>query len=479
MSDFKPIRNKIRNFTFDSLTDEILSILKIFENDEKKRSFWHPLLLLKWNLEFSKKNYKAKVATKPEIGKLLKKIDELEMSHETFAIKKGENINKTFIILAQQQFFYQEITGWDSFSRQLILFKDLQSKYDINESFKNLTGLDLLTFISISYIIWVYSHQNETINIKYFGYLIDDIKEIISEVHKIVSLQSYLSLLTVSKDNVQDLLDEDNRVLRNHNLQSFEPSFFTRKPFFLYKNKYIIPHKDILHHHFNYFIYEFLKQKDDRFTTEFGLRMEKYVKLGLDETNIKYITETDLKKKLNSKDNLVDFIVSDNIMIEVKAIESKPYVSANPTDTILGNEFRKNLVKAYAKQMVNVANNINNNEEYFGIIITYKKLFLGSSEDMWEQFLKNETNKICTQEECKIIPHQNLFVMDIYTWDQTVQILKDNKELQLKDILIKVREDNKNPKTKKFHFSMHLDDYDFTNFDLAFLKEANKRIIPI
>ncbi|WP_133535893.1 hypothetical protein [Tenacibaculum caenipelagi] len=283
-------------------------------------------------------------------------------------------------------------------------------------------------------------------------------------------------MLTVSKDNINEVLNEDNRVLRNYNLQTFEPSLFTRKPYFLHKNKLLIPHKDILHHNFNYFLYEYLKQKDENFTTELGLRLEKYVQLGLNESNQNYTTENQLKKLIGLKENLVDFIISDKVFVEVKAIESKPYVGANPTDKILGNEFRKNLVKAYVKQMVNVAHNLKSQTEYFGIIITYKKLFLGTSEDIWNQFLEEETHKVWKNNEYLIIPYSNLFVMDIYTWDKLIQVLKDNSSVTLETILRKVKEDNATEETKKFHFSMHLDDYNFTKFDLSYLKEANDRV---
>ncbi|MBE7630504.1 hypothetical protein [Tenacibaculum piscium] len=476
--DFKPIRNKLRTFTLDSVTNELLIILKEFEKDERKQRFWHPLILLKWNLEFSDKKYKAKTANRTNIGKLLKQLDELEMSHNTFRIKKGQSITKTFTILAHQQFLYQEITWWDTFSRQLILFNDLKSKYCIKKSFERLTNLSISTFLNISYIIWVYSHQDELTKIPYYGYINDDIKSLLTTFYSKNELKSYLDLLTVSKDNIHEILNEDNRVLRNYNLQTFEPSLFTRKPYFLHNNKLLIPHKDILHHNFNYFLYEYLKQKDENFTTEFGLRLEKYVQLGLDESDQKYKTENELKKQIGLKENLVDFIISDKVFVEVKAIESKPYVSANPTDKILGNEFRKNLVKAYVKQMVNVAHNLKTQTEYFGIVITYKKLFLGTAQDIWNQFLKEETLKVWANNEHSIIPYSNLFVMDIYTWDKLMQVLKDNSNLTLETVLKKVRDNNSSEKTKKFHFSMHLDDYNFTNFDLKYLKEANERIVP-
>jgi hypothetical protein len=77
-----------------------------------------------------------------------------------------------------------------------------------------------------------------------------------------------------------------------------------------------------------------MKNNDENFTTEFGVRLEKYVKLGLDEININYKTESQIKKEFKGLKNLVDYVVNDNILIEVKAIELKPYPSINPNDEI-------------------------------------------------------------------------------------------------------------------------------------------------
>ena len=219
-----------------------------------------------------------------------------------------------------------------------------------------------------------------------------------------------------------------------------------------------------------------MKTNDDKFTTEFGARMEKYVKLGLDEVNFKYITENQLEKKIGLKNNLVDFVIDNNILVEVKAIEIKPYASVNPDDKILANEFRKNLVKAYAKQMVNVANKLSKKDVFYGIIITYKKLFLGNSEDIWEQFLKEETLKIRKVEELKAIPYKNLFFIDIVSWDMLIQIVK-NKKFSLIEILDKIKETDSTPKTKKFSFSMHLEkDFEFEKVDLNYLLDTYKNM---
>lgn len=418
--EYKPIRNKLKTFTLDSITTEILNQLRKTELNKKYRlPIWHLLLLLKWNYEFKPKKYKAKIANTDDLRKLLTQVEALEMSNDLFNLSKSLDFQKPFIMMAHQQFSYQNYVNWDTFTRQLILFCELKNKYDIAKSFKDLTQIEIQVFLNISFVIWMFTFKNLDLKPKgkifFFkeGYLTKGDYKVLLELYNQKDINNYFNLLSFSEEKIESILEKDKRIIKNHNLQTFEQSIFTRRPFLIFKNNLVVPHKSLLNHNFTHFIYEFLKTYDDKFTTEFGARMEKYVKLGLDEAKFEYRTEKEIEKEIGIKNNLVDFVIDNNILIEIKAIEIKPYVSANPDDKILANEFRKNLVKAYAKQMINVANRLKEAKVYYGIIITYKKLFLGNSQDIWNQFLKEESLKILKEKNFKILPFQNLFFLDI------------------------------------------------------------------
>ncbi|MCD8416125.1 hypothetical protein G1J88_11880 [Tenacibaculum dicentrarchi] len=481
--DFKQIRNKLRTFSLESVSSEIITLLHWTEKNKKYRlPIWHLLLLLKWNYEFVPKKIKTKNATKEDIQKLLKQIEILEISNCLFTFNGKPHIQKPFIIMAHQQFIYQNEVFWDTFARQHILFCELKSKYRIDDSFKNLTKIDLNIFIKISFTIWLFTFKS--LNPKYKchlhffnqGFLSEKDYNFLVELFNKKDINNYLKLLSFEEKETKNILENDNRILKDYNSQPFEQSIFTRRPYLKFQDKLTLPHKDILKHNFTHFIYEYLKNNDTNFTTEFGLRMEKYVKIGLDETNIDYITEKELEKKIGLHNNLVDFVVDKNILIEVKAIEIKPFASVNPKDEILANEFRKNLVKAYAKQMINVANKLGASENYYGIIITYKKLFLGNSKDIWEQFLKEETLKIREEKELNILPYENLFFIDITSWDLLIEIIK-SKKYSLIQILNKIKETDSNHKTRKFNFSMHLEqDFNFEKVNTNYLLESYKKL---
>jgi hypothetical protein len=213
-----------------------------------------------------------------------------------------------------------------------------------------------------------------------------------------------------------------------------------------------------------------MKNHDDRFPEEFGDRMEKYIQLGLGENKIEFIPEKELKSILGKESKLVDFVIEKSVLIEAKAVEPRPIVIVNPTDENLAKELSKNIVKAYAIQMLTVANSLQGSDEYFGLIITYKDLYLGETVDIWEQFLRDETMKIVRDEKhLEKLPADNLFFIDLSTWDLMMQIVK-SKGVSVKDVLLKVRTERRT--TRLFSLHMYLDSYEIKRFDLAYLDKS-------
>lgn len=132
------------------------------------------------------------------------------------------------------------------------------------------------------------------------------------------------------------------------NYKMLETTFFIMFPFQRFKGKLKLVHRNVFKYTANYYIYDFLKNSDDKFTTEFGYRFEKYIELGLIEIGYSYATENQLKQKLPAKSKVVDYYLKDyQIFIECKAVELQTYPSINPTDELLYNALKDSILKAY------------------------------------------------------------------------------------------------------------------------------------
>jgi hypothetical protein len=113
-------------------------------------------------------------------------------------------------------------------------------------------------------------------------------------------------------------------------------------------------------------------------------------------------------------------------------------------------------------------------KELWGIIITYKELIIGNGVDAWNSFIKDKMEKILKGNE-NPLPPENLFFIDISTWDSVVFFLK-NKKIGIEELLKKVRTDDSNLLTKKFFFDMHLKSFDTTGNKPKYLEDANQLV---
>src|SRR5690606_9781707 len=147
-----------------------------------------------------------------------------------------------------------------------------------------------------------------------------------AQVMPIDKVQRFVRLLLLHPHNAENAIQNFSRRINNADLQNMESSFLTMFPVKIFKKQVILVHRKLYDYTINYHLYDLLKANDEKFTTEFGYRLERYVGLGLDEIGVVYKTENQLKKILKQSPNQVDFwLPDDNIFIEVKATELQAY----------------------------------------------------------------------------------------------------------------------------------------------------------
>lgn len=368
-----------------------------------------------------------------------------------------------------QQFYLKKTVFKEKFATQLKLYCTLSSRYNIDNSFFEKTGLSISDFIFFIQTIWliVKSSTLDVTTITFYGSLTEEHIFALEHYKGKEKVQLFLKLLTLEPSIAKETISSLNQGIKNKDLKALEQTYLTRFPFEYRNNRIKIVHESTLNYAINYFLYDYLKSNDpNNFTQEFGKRFEKYVECGIKEIGYNYITENDLKKLLPDKSKAVDFIIQDKILIECKAIELKALSSINPTDEIIYNELKESIFKAYTKQMLHVANTLKANEEYFGVILTYKEIFWGDFTKLWDICKKDISENI----DFSILPPENVFITDIFAWDKMVQISKNGTATML-DMLKKAKKDNSNPNTSKQLFDMHLDEYNLESFELSYLKD--------
>lgn len=468
--EFNYIRNRISEYRKDDLFDYCYQQLD--RNKDKIFPIWYIFTLIKWTIIYGEKKYPPKRLTPEKFNKIYNAISKFNEEHISSFLKE-KRADKAFQILYNQQFYLQKTVYKEIYATQLKLFSSIKGKYDIEKSFFEKTGFTILDFLYIQQIIWLYINIGglKKEGLYFDGFFDTHFLNLVSEMTSRENVNCFINLLTLNPNNAEESISNFRHKINKVDLQTMEMSFFTMFPFAVWKNQIKLVHSSVFNHTINYYIYDFLKSQDENFTTDFGYRLEKYIELGLKEIQADYKTETQLKKILPANSNLTDFLIeNENIFIESKATEIQALPSVNPTDELIYNALKTSLFKAYFEQLVPVSKSLRPDKENWGIIITYKELF-------WSHFTKLfeiGKDRYDVSQSFDHIPPQNVFIIDVYTWDKIIQIIKDKKATLL-EILKKAKDNNSRPETSKQLFNMHLDDYDIGRLNLSYLSNEINR----
>lgn len=462
---FNYIRNQIQQYKKDDLIDRCY--LELEAKADQPTAIWQIFTMLKWTFLYGGSSYPPKALTEDAFVKIYTATYKLDEEYIGSFIKYG--FRTYFQVLYSQQFYLQKKVMKETFAMQLKLYTKLRSQFDIEELFKDKTGITVDDFLFCMQTLWItvfYGDQFSTLS-KYRGFVENDHIQALITFRGEEVARKFLNLLMIDPENAGEKIKNAPYTLTKEDIQSFERTFFTIYPLQIYKKKYMkVVHPAVLAHAMNYYIYDILKQAP-LFSEEFGYRVEKYVACGLSEIAANFITEVELEKRLPQHSKLVDFTLeNDGILIECKAVELSASTSVIPTKERLYSSYKDSIIKAYTSQMLGVVTKLTAHEDFFGIILTYKEMYWSKFEDLYD-LVKDQIKET---HDTSILPPRNVFIIDLLTWDKMVQIVKDGKAT-LREILQKAMENNSDPKTSKQLFNMHLDEYKLERFDLSYLSQ--------
>jgi len=469
---FKYISNRIGEYPKDDMLEMCLNTLNT--QTEKRFPHFYVLTLIKWTILHGGKKYPAKRLTPENFAKIFNMVASFNEGHISGFLKEKQ-IGKAFQIIHNQQFYLQKHVSLSLFPTQLKLFGSTEGKYDISQAFLSKTGLNVYDFVYLGQLFWMTFNANK-LGVELFsfnGYIDNNLVQLMLEAVPEAKLRKFIKLLLLHPHNAESAIESYRHRLKNPDFQTLEMSFLTLHPFMFLKNHVRLIHPSLFDYTMNYFIYDFLKANDDNFTTEFGNRLERYVGLGLKEIGAKFETEGQLRRRLKESKNQVDYwLPNDDIYIEVKATEMQAYPSVNPTDELIYNSLKSSIFKAYFKQIVPVSKELNPYDENWGIIVTFKEFFYGTMAA-----LANTTNNFNeNNDSIDHIPPVNVFIIDLYTWDNLIRIVKSGQSTLL-DILKLAKNNNTKPETSKLLFYMHLESFQLdSDVQMSFLSSEKSRL---
>jgi hypothetical protein len=460
---FKPLRNKLKQFTSESLIELCalkLHELKGFPVDEVKMyPPWFLLALIKWAVLCEDLAHpKRRHATVRDLANLQ------PMLHSIFdaaPVPRGPGALLLFLKnMAFQQLWLQDRLAGADFGRQIVLFEELPGTPLIRNLFFDITGLDISTYTELTSALACRFLTEDSIYVgpAYFqplGYPADTIRR-------------FLSMFSLERKELRSFFEEEDGRIKNFEIKLYEQTPLKKRPLLLLDDgsNYLCYSPDLLFFALSTFAYDKLKERHPEvFSAEFGKVFERYIRKGLEYAEIEFLDEAALKQKYPNS-LVVDFQISSEdelILIESKAVEISPYARVSSDPRVVSGNLRDSVTKAIKQGFATATNFLGEQglggaraKEIFLLIVTYKDLFIGNGGDfLLNTPAKEEIERFIVERDLdpRALEFDRVFFLSVREFDRLLHVVKHQK-IGLGTILAQILEANRSE--KKLQFGQHL-----------------------
>ena len=462
------IKSDIGNLNSSSIIDYALEVIRTNEIKNNIAPYWKYITLIQFAINYSTDSRFLPEASRYDCRRILDKITKVEEKYilENFGFGNEKVTRKTMSIFSNQQFWlYNKFSEYD-ITRQLILFVDLDTDSNsFQEIFERKYNVSIPRFLEFSFLtdLSFKTVDKQTYN----GRINSNLQMLLCAISNDNEKDSYLNLLTLGKEKPRKEELQEILKLKSPILQPFDISHWIKKPFLINRNQIRIIGTNLFKETIKSFIYDSLKQEplfQDKFSTT---RFEKYLEMGLLESNVQFENENALKRRISIDSKVIDFLIENRILVECKATELVPLPSVSPEDEIVYKSIKTTIAKAF-DQFFEFGKSLNS-EGLYGLIVTYKPMFLGNGIDISQESMK-EFSKGLTEEEMKMLPFENIFIISIDEWDSLIQLVK-HENCTVYKILNKIKEKQQ---LKRSPFKGHINEI-AQNSDIDVFEFMQKR----
>lgn len=464
----KPIRNKIRRFKSLSLIGAAVDKLHTAIDGSARPPEWggylpwNLLLLIRWVYQYSEPQSQPREIDERSFIDLLNGINDLRDSVRMEGQPEG-NILPIFIrrmMFFQLPFQIRPYEIMSSFCRQIVMFHDMGANNNLNELFREITGIELQEYLELYMCCWAACDQGDIdkISTRYFQNQFP--QENIRKFFSIVSLD-----LGGAKRFIRTYTDHPTRGGIDYQLNEHTP--LERYPFLDIGERYACYSKKLLDSSIMYSVYDLFKSHNPNFSSlYFGKIFEQYLQKGLEYLGLPFLTESQIQGMLPRGTKATDFLVQceeGTILIDAKSTELHPIARVLQSKESLLRNLESTVLHG-VKQIFTVAavlrgnSAIRNTNTFYGIVVTYKDYLIGDGRRFWDDVAGEYLQEwLRTQGITPNIPPENLFYISVEEYDYLMAALKENPADSLIGVLEVAKKNNQDPRTGGLMLKQHLD----------------------
>lgn len=366
--------------------------------------------------------------------------------------------------LAFQQFFHQINGGMIDIARQEILFAKVPENHYFKTRFLKVSGLSVENFLRLALtLIALVDRDGSVVKRTVFFEL--------SSSFSPVEIDAFLRLISIDISQLHQAVmvrDKDGR----HPNEFLQQTPFLNFPLINVGLEYWCVSPHVLERSLGYFIYDFLKRDDlNKFNNPFGKAFERYVGSWLGKSGLQVADEKELEKTLAGEGKLVDFMAVDgnaNVLIDAKGVEiSQAGMVAlqrgdirRATQTSLIKAFQQGHEVSHRLALLDDSHPvIRKRETTYLLAVTYKELYVGNGVTLAKVVGTRELDKIRSSYSAQeLIPEDNIYFLTVHEFERLMCMVEAGK-IGLVEALERAKKADADPRTQKFSFELHLNEW--------------------
>ncbi len=472
---FKPIRAKIRFHNPANIIRRATSLLheRVDPVSPKEWTYlpWILLLLVRWTFQYGEVNANARALTDKDFDDLYRETYDLDSG---IALSGQGDRDPIAAFMARTLFvqlpFQAQTYELRSIGRQLIIFEQLGTAYNVDGLFTAQYGLSIREFLRLYYTCW--AGKADRYSIQYFHGIFPE-----------QTIGAFFRAISVDVTSGQQFIRDYTQPGAHIAFQSHEHSPLELKPVLKTGHEWIPFSFRLFETALQNNIYDFLRRDVPAFSGQiFGPIFEQYVDRTISYySDGNYQTETDLKKQLPKGSKVTDFLVEDEdaaIFIEAKGTElnsrarvyqSKESIIRNIRSTVLHaviqcQETAFQMMKAGALE----------GKSLFALIVTYKEYLFGEGGHFWDDVIGDHVTAEIKKAGAEVtIPPNQIFYISVADFDWLLAGAKQRGET-IARILAQVVERNQHAETRALMLRQHLESLWGTHYEPPSLEQARQ-----
>lgn len=459
MRAFRKLERRLRTHRADVIAEGCID--KLHEVERRSPSDyggwlpWHLLLVLRWGLEFGRRQGPSQPVTEQTLAQLVNLVHEMSGEAQAHLLDEPHGVRKWFRAIAYQQFWLQQGLRGDDLGRQWSLFATLDGDHALPRRFEEQAGLAVRDYLVMCMVLWSYVQRPE--HPLFFNSSNLFVNTTVDEGQGRV----FLDMLARDLDELHSFVAHSP--VKSRVFQFGERSPFVQAPLIRVGDRYACASLRVLEAFLRQAIAIPLRSADAQlFGDRYGSVQEAHISRGLTALGFRWTPESTLKAMFPEGRRPADFACDRRLLgrlvVESKGVEPGTMMKVNPIAGVVEKDLGSHVIDG-VQQCIETAHQLGDTagDRVFAVVVTREEFVLSNGPSAWQELIEDVVAQRLSARgvPTDLVGPADVFILSLEEWDLLVGT-NDSPD-QVLAFLDAMGRRNQDPATARAFLVQHLE----------------------